>query len=132
MRSIFRDRLLLAIVIGVYVCASKANGTKFADPKRTEQSPARQPAATPAVRGTTAQTQTSEESVTNSVGMKRGLIPAGEFMMGSKESAEEIAKAYKSKASFWFEGEHPRHLVRITKPFYLVCITLRWDNSVGS
>ena len=38
--------------------------------------------------------------ITNSIGMKLKLIPAGEFMMGSQEVG-------------------PQHKVRITKPFYL-------------
>jgi formylglycine-generating enzyme required for sulfatase activity len=32
------------------------------------------------------------KQITNSIGMKLALIPSGEFMMGSKESAEETAK----------------------------------------
>jgi len=40
--------------------------------------------------------------ITNSIGMKYALIPAGEFVMGSLR----------------FSGEH-RHRVQITKPFYL-------------
>ncbi len=53
--------------------------------------------------------------------MKMVLIPAGEFMMGSSESAEELAKAFAA----WnatpesFKAEYPAHRVRITKPFYL-------------
>ncbi|HEX7378460.1 MAG TPA: SUMF1/EgtB/PvdO family nonheme iron enzyme, partial [Pirellulales bacterium] len=46
--------------------------------------------------------------VTNSIGMKLTLIPAGEFMMGSPDSEEG-----------WSKDEGPRHRVRITKPFYL-------------
>jgi formylglycine-generating enzyme required for sulfatase activity len=38
--------------------------------------------------------------------------------MGSGESAEELAKAYDSKADY-FKQEYPQHRVRITKPFYL-------------
>ena len=59
--------------------------------------------------------------ITNSIGMKLELIPAGEFMMGGGESAEELVKAfaaYNRKAEF-FDDEYPRHRVRITKPFYL-------------
>ena len=60
--------------------------------------------------------------ITNSIGMKLVLIPAGEFMMGSAESAEEVARAFRDygapRASV-FEDEHPRHRVRITEPFYL-------------
>jgi len=44
------------------------------------------------------------------VTMKFALIPAGEFMMGSK-SAEALAKD--------FEDEYPQHRVKITRPFYL-------------
>ena len=60
-------------------------------------------------------------AITNSIGMKLRRIPAGEFMMGSRESAETLAKAfakYDAKPE-WFEDEYPRHRVRISKPFYL-------------
>jgi formylglycine-generating enzyme required for sulfatase activity len=46
------------------------------------------------------------EKVTNSIGMKLTLIPAGEFLMGSPEGEGE---GY----------EHPQHRVRITRTFYL-------------
>jgi formylglycine-generating enzyme required for sulfatase activity len=53
------------------------------------------------------------------------LIPAGEFKMGSGESAEATAAFFNKtygedllKADF-FKDEHPQHRVRITKPFYL-------------
>jgi formylglycine-generating enzyme required for sulfatase activity len=50
--------------------------------------------------------------------MKLVLIPAGEFMMGSGETAEVLAKAFHSKADY-FKQEYPQHRVRITKPFYM-------------
>jgi formylglycine-generating enzyme required for sulfatase activity len=66
-----------------------------------------------------------KKQITNSIGMKLVLIAAGEFKMGSGESAEATAaffnKAYAAdlrKANF-FKDEHPQHRVRITKPFYL-------------
>jgi formylglycine-generating enzyme required for sulfatase activity len=65
------------------------------------------------------------KQITNSIGMKLTLIPSGEFMMGSRESAEETAaffnKTYGSNAlkAVYFENEHPQHRVRITKQFYL-------------
>jgi formylglycine-generating enzyme required for sulfatase activity len=53
------------------------------------------------------------------------LIPAGEFQMGSGESAEATAAFFNKtygedllNADF-FKNEHPQHRVRITKPFYL-------------
>jgi len=56
--------------------------------------------------------------VTNKIGMKLRLIPAGEFMMGSSRSAVEIARQFDSKAEY-YEDEHPQHRVRISQPFYL-------------
>jgi sulfatase modifying factor 1 len=55
--------------------------------------------------------------------MKLVLIQPGEFMMGSRESAEELAKAYEKYVPDikpgYFQEEYPYHRVRITKPFYL-------------
>ncbi len=48
------------------------------------------------------------ETVTNTLGMKLALIPAGEFMMGSPADDKD--------ARDW---EKPQHRVRITRPFYL-------------
>ena len=72
-----------------------------------------------------AQARTAKQ-ITNSIGMKLTLVPSGEFMMGSKESAEETAaffnKTYGEQSSarqISFKHEHPQHRVRITRPFYL-------------
>ena len=43
-----------------------------------------------------------QKTITNSIGMKLNLIPAGEFMMGSLKGDEQ-----------------PVHQVKITQPFYL-------------
>jgi formylglycine-generating enzyme required for sulfatase activity len=41
--------------------------------------------------------------------------------MGSRESAEELARAFEGEGAQteWFEGEHPQHRVRLTKPLHL-------------
>jgi formylglycine-generating enzyme required for sulfatase activity len=59
--------------------------------------------------------------ITNSIGMKLKLIPAGEFVMGSRETPEELAKVFAAHGaeSEWFTDEQPSHRVRMTKPFYL-------------
>jgi formylglycine-generating enzyme required for sulfatase activity len=65
------------------------------------------------------------KQITNSIGMKLTLVPAGEFKMGSGESAEATTAFFsKTYGPDWigdhpFEEEHPQHRVRITKPFYL-------------
>jgi formylglycine-generating enzyme required for sulfatase activity len=59
------------------------------------------------------------------VKMEMTLIPAGEFLMGSGESAEATAAFFNKiygkdlAQAAWFKGEHPQHRVRITKSFYL-------------
>jgi formylglycine-generating enzyme required for sulfatase activity len=60
--------------------------------------------------------------VTNSIGMKLVPIPAGEFMMGSAESAGgrgPSVQGLRRPPPDEFEDEHPQHRVRITRPFYL-------------
>jgi len=64
------------------------------------------------------------KQITSSIGMKLTLVPSGEFMMGSKESAEATAAFFNKTygANFQaedFKGQHPQHRVRITRPFYL-------------
>jgi formylglycine-generating enzyme required for sulfatase activity len=62
--------------------------------------------------------------ITNSIGMKLTLVPAGEFLMGSGESAEQTAAFFK-QAYGWdlktdvFKDERPQHSARITRAFYL-------------
>ena len=57
----------------------------------------------------------------NSVGMRFVLIPAGTFMMGSRDSAAEVARrcAMPNAQAGWFYDEHPRHEVTLTGAFYV-------------
>ena len=50
----------------------------------------------------------SQDSITNSIGMTLKLIPAGEFMMGSPDNDKDARSE-----------EKPQHRVRISKSFYL-------------
>jgi formylglycine-generating enzyme required for sulfatase activity len=66
--------------------------------------------------------QPHDRTITNSIGMKMVLIPAGEFQMGS--SADEIKswndwfKQQEDLKSVNIDREGPQHRVRITRPFY--------------
>jgi len=57
----------------------------------------------------------------NSVGMRFVLIPRGTFMMGSRDSAAEVARRCNMPHAQggWFYDEHPRHKVTLTIPFYM-------------
>ena len=58
---------------------------------------------------------------TNSIGIEFVLVPAGEFMMGSRDPASQVAArcgGYDAKDK-WFTNEHPRHRVRITRAFFI-------------
>ena len=92
----------------------------------------------PAKRIATEQTKPAEEQknfaaepkkITVDLGggvkMEMTLIPAGEFLMGSAESAENTAEFFNKYYGVGllfadvFKDENPHHRVRITRPFYL-------------
>ena len=60
-------------------------------------------------------------AVTNAVGMRFVLIPAGTFKMGSQDSVEEVhAKCIGvSVHPDWATDEHPVHEVKIARAFYM-------------
>jgi len=60
----------------------------------------------------------SGDSFTNSIGMKLVYIPGGEFMMGSRDSVEEVT-GKGSAHSGHFTDEYPQHRVKITNGFYM-------------
>ena len=90
---------------------------------------AKQPAAGPKnVTAGQKKAAAGPEKITVDLGggvkMEMTLIPAGEFLMGSGESAEASAAFFNKTygMSFLradlFKHEHPQHGVRITRPFY--------------
>ncbi len=61
-------------------------------------------------------------TVENTLGMRLVKLPAGEFMMGSDETPEVLAKSYpqlETKRFTDLSDEAPVHRVRITKAFYM-------------
>jgi formylglycine-generating enzyme required for sulfatase activity len=65
------------------------------------------PGSQPAGQSGNAQPPTVGKTTVNSIGMKLKLIPAGEFQMGSPDAEPDR------------EDDETRHLVKISKPFYL-------------
>ncbi|MDA1230842.1 MAG: SUMF1/EgtB/PvdO family nonheme iron enzyme [Planctomycetota bacterium] len=62
---------------------------------------------------------TLQDMITNSIGMKLTLIPAGEFLMGSSDA--DVAAALKADSSLkeeYLKDEQPQHRVKISRPFY--------------
>ena len=57
-------------------------------------------------------------SMRNSLRMNLVLIPDGSFQMGSALPVNELSLRFGGPTD-WFEPEYPRHLVRISKPFYM-------------
>ena len=58
----------------------------------------------------------------NSLDMRMVRIESGEFWMGNRDSADELARAfphYESERIVALYDEQPLHKVRITRPFYL-------------
>lgn len=84
--------------------------------------------------GTTAKPKQKLKLFTNASGMKFVLIPSGSFMMGSAVSVAETARHYKLSKQY-FEEEHPRHKVSISKPFYLQTTEVtqeQWQKVMGN
>ena len=55
----------------------------------------------------------------NTLEMKLVRIPAGEFLMGSHESQEQVAKAFLKEKPEIFRNEHPLRRVTIARSFYI-------------
>ena len=52
-------------------------------------------------------------------GAKFVRMEAGEFMMGDTLTPEEVDKKYPGGDVKWYEGAHPRHKVKISRPFFM-------------
>ena len=61
---------------------------------------------------------TRGDTLINSFGMEFIYIPAGEFMMGSRETPQEVVNTEGGKIE-WYLREHPIHQVKISKGFCL-------------
>jgi formylglycine-generating enzyme required for sulfatase activity len=111
---------ILALLIILTACRDEKNSPATSGPNRCGSGHEAQSAVTGS-SGQPADSAAAAKSFTNSIGMKLVLVPSGQFMMGSKETAQELAGAYKikNKNVLDFEREHPRHCVRITKPFFM-------------
>jgi sulfatase modifying factor 1 len=67
-------------------------------------------------------TEASQVAAVNSIGMQLQRIPAGDFIMGSEESPDRLAKDYPQLPRKRFEklqDEAPAHRVRISRAFWL-------------
>ncbi|MEJ2703804.1 MAG: formylglycine-generating enzyme family protein, partial [Sedimentisphaerales bacterium] len=74
------------------------------------------------------------DTVTNSVGMKMVHVPAGKFMMGSRDSADDVG-AKGGDAGRRYADEHPQHLVSIARGFYIGATEVtqaQWRAVMGS
>ena len=83
----------------------------------------------------TCQGAESVDEFTNAVGMKLKLIPAGEFMMGSKKTTLELLPIVTIYAGLDPETERPQHRVRITQPYFVSVTEVtqgQWERVMGS
>jgi formylglycine-generating enzyme required for sulfatase activity len=80
---------------------------KYADRAEPNAGPRPKPADRPIIPPP-ARSDETPQTVTNTLGMKFALIPAGEFAMGSPAADKDA-----------YDDEKPQHQVRITQPFYL-------------
>jgi len=98
---------LSPIVLLFFAMLGCGSGTQPSIPSVTPATAKTPDAATVKKHMTPAQLALGDPIV-NSIGMVLVPIPAGEFMMGSPDSASDAD-----------DSEKPKHLVKITKPFYL-------------
>jgi formylglycine-generating enzyme required for sulfatase activity len=96
--------LLLWVISSKETASNKPNPLPSVEPTKTE---ATKPTPTPTPAPTPSPNTVNE--ITNSVGMKFVLIPAGSFLMGSSDS----------DTSSGYYDNIPQHRVTFVKPFYI-------------
>ena len=128
--------LALSLLFVAGYLASDRNATTDEAPDRnatTNKAPDRTATTNKAPDKNVAVTKAPDKEITLDLGgkatMKLALLPAGEFMMGSKLSAEEVAKRFAPAGDLSggvvkitagdFTDEHPRRQVTIPAPFYM-------------
>jgi len=126
--------LVLSLLFVAGYLASDRNGTTDKAPDRnatTNKAPDKEPATNKTPDKKPAASKAPDKEITLDLGgkatMKFTLLPAGEFMMGSKLSAEEVARRFAPGGATGvvritagdFTDEHPRRQVTISTPFYM-------------
>ncbi len=131
MRDFYANPLALLLCVVVLVSplshtsgavwAHGAGGVVAAEPAVSKADAARQPPECATTKRDVGRVAETDRVVTNSIGMKLVLVPAGEFMMGFRDPPEEMAKAFgdEKKPPVFFQKGRPLHRVRITKSFYI-------------
>jgi formylglycine-generating enzyme len=77
------------------------------------------PILVPRNERTSREERTHPQLLTNSIGMKLVLIPAGEFDMGTVDTNVQILARFPNAEWESTDDERSQHRVRITQPFYL-------------
>ncbi len=87
------------------------------DPRETTADTPAPPPPAPSAPSDPPRSVKPGESITNSIGMKLVAISSGEFEMGSDDTKETLARVFTLPTDFTNDDEHPKHPVRITRPF---------------
>ena len=117
-RTVLACCLVLLLLLGIG-CSREASDRNATTTKASDQN----------ATTTKAPNQYLTLDLGKKVTMKLALLPAGEFMMGSKLSAEEVARRFAPRGDLStvvgkitagdFTDEHPRRQVTISTPFYM-------------
>ena len=90
--------------------------------KSPEMSPSEPPSDKPVLETTSVDTSpppVAPDEITNSIGMKLRLIPAGEFLMGSSDADVAAYKVDSTIKNAQVANDQPQRSVILTTPFYM-------------